>query len=71
MRLADKVVAYARVLPKARRHRTDLLRYLGRRPALLSANGIYEGALLFSSSVDNRLKALAELKVSSCVGCPF
>jgi hypothetical protein len=71
MRLTEKLVAYGRVVPKARRHRTDLLRYLVRRPALLTANGLYEGALFVSSSVDSRLKALAELKVSSRVGCPF
>jgi hypothetical protein len=42
-----------------------------RRPALLTANGIYESALMLSSSVENRLKALVELKASSRVGCPF
>ena len=71
MRLTGKLAAYGRVAPRARRHRTDLLRYLGRRPALLAAVGGYESALLISSSVDNRLKALADLKVASRVGCPF
>lgn len=71
MRLAEKLAAYGRVLPRARRNRTDLVRYVGRRPALLAAIGVYEGALMLSSSVDNRLKALVELKVSSRVGCPF
>lgn len=71
MRLTQKLAAYGRVAPRARRHRTDLLRYLVRRPALLTANGIYESALMLSSSVENRLKALVELKASSRVGCPF
>jgi hypothetical protein len=71
VRLAEKLAAYGRVLPKARRNRTDLVRYVGRRPALLAAIGVYEGALLVSSRVDNRLKALAGLKVSARVGCPF
>jgi hypothetical protein len=71
VRLAEKFAAYGRVITKARRHRADLLRYLGRRPALLAANGFYEGALFLSSSVDNRLKALVDMKVSGRVGCPF
>jgi hypothetical protein len=71
VRLTEKLAAYGRVAPRARRHRTDLLRYLVRRPALLTANGVYESALLLSSSVENRLKGLVELKASSRVGCPF
>ena len=70
-KLVAKVSAYARVLPKARRNRLDLVRYLVRRPALLVAVGGYEGAVLLSSRVDNRIKALAFVKTSSLVGCPY
>jgi len=71
VRLVRKVLAYARVLPKGTRNRTDLLRFLFRRPALLAAVGIYETAILLSSSVDSRLKYLAALKASTLTGCPF
>jgi transcription initiation factor TFIIIB Brf1 subunit/transcription initiation factor TFIIB len=71
VRLVEKLAAYGRVLPKARRNRTDMVRYVGRRPALLAAIAIYEAALMVSSGADNRLKVLAGLKVSSRVGCPF
>jgi len=71
MRLLRKLLAYARVLPRGRRNRTDLIRHLWRRPALAVAIGTYESAVLVSGRVDPRLKALACLKVSSRIGCPF
>jgi len=71
MRLVRKLFAYGRVFSRARRNRTDLMRYLVRRPALLAAVGTYEGAVLLSSSVDTRLKSLAMLKSSTRIGCPF
>lgn len=71
MRLLRTFWAYLRVLARARRNRTDLLRYLVRRPALLVAVQSYETALVFSHRVEPRLKALAELKASSRVGCLF
>jgi hypothetical protein len=71
MRLLRKLVAYPRALVRARRNRTDLLRYLVRRPALLGAVAAYETATFVSSRVDTRLKALASDKVSSLIGCPF
>ncbi|MCL6436991.1 MAG: hypothetical protein K6T51_00150 [Rubrobacteraceae bacterium] len=49
----------------------DLVRLLIQSPAILAAVGIYEGALLFSGRVDGRTKALAGLKTSSLIGCPF
>jgi hypothetical protein len=66
-----RVRAELSTLLKAKRNRTDLLRYLIRRPALLVAVGTYETALLASGSVDSRLKALAQIKTSSLIGCPF
>jgi hypothetical protein len=71
MRTLRKLVAQLRVLASARRNRTDLLRYLIRRPALLAAVSGYETALLVSSRADTRLKGLAQVKVSELIGCPF
>src|SRR6266699_4932284 len=71
MRLVRRLSAYLRVMPRARSNRTDLLRYLIRRPALLAAVGAYETAVLVSNRVDPRLKYLAMLKTSSLAGCPF
>jgi hypothetical protein len=71
MRLLRRLSAYARILPNGRRNRTDALRYLIRRPALLAAIGAYETAVLASNRVDLRLKYLAVLKSSSLAGCPF
>ena len=71
MRLIDRLQAYARILPDGRRNRTDALRYLVRRPALLGAILAYEVAVLASNRVDPRVKYLAMLKSSSLTGCPF
>lgn len=71
MRLARRLTATAAVLRRGRRNRTDLLRYLVRRPALLTAVSAYEGALMVSNRADARLKYLATLRVSSLVGCPY
>lgn len=70
-RLVAKLRAYGKVLPKGKRNRTDLVRYLVRRPALLVAIGGYEAAVFTSGSVDSRTKALASVKTSSLIGCPF
>jgi alkylhydroperoxidase family enzyme len=66
-----KAAAYARVLPRARRNRLDLVRFLARRPAILAGVGAYEAGLFASSRVDNRTKALAVVKASGLIGCPF
>ena len=70
MRILDKLVAYARVMRSAKRP-LEVLRLLRRRPALLLGVNAYELALLASSRVDARLKALAQIKTSALVGCPF
>jgi alkylhydroperoxidase family enzyme len=70
-RLLTKLQAYGRVLPKGRRNRTDLVRWLVRRPPLLAAVGTYEVALAVSSRVDSGLKQLAQLRVAALIGCPF
>ena len=71
MRTLRKLAAYARVLPRARRNRVDLQRWMIRRPLLLGAINTSEGAVLFSNRADTRLKMLAGLKVSTRIGCPF
>lgn len=71
----DKILAYgrtfARILPRYRQTPADLLRLLVRRPAILGAVCTYETALVVSGRMDSRLKALASLKTSSLIGCPF
>ncbi|MGH8995278.1 MAG: hypothetical protein ACRDYB_04495 [Acidimicrobiales bacterium] len=60
-----------RVMSRAKRNRTDLLRYMARRPALLGAMVGYETALLVSSRAPDRLKILADVKATALIGCPF
>jgi alkylhydroperoxidase family enzyme len=69
LRAAGKV--FARRLPRYRESPADLLHLLVKRPAILTAVGTYETALLISGRIDSRLKSLAALKTSSLVGCPF
>ena len=71
MKTFAKIKAELKVLMRAKRNRTDAIRWLIRRPALLAAVGTYENALLLSSRADNRHKALAQLMASSMIGCPF
>jgi alkylhydroperoxidase family enzyme len=71
MRTIRKLFAELRVIVRARRNRRDLLRFLVRRPGLLAAVATYETALLVSSRAPSRWKALAQVKTSALVGCPF
>ena len=71
MRLLRKLAVYAKVLPRARRNRTDLMRWMVRRPVLLGAIGVYETSVILSNRVDSRVKAFAGLKASMQAGCPF
>jgi len=70
MRPLAKLRAYASVMRRAKRP-LDLLRLLRRRPALLLAVNGYEMALMASNRVEARLKALAQIKTSALIGCPF
>lgn len=71
MGLLTKLRAYVTVLPRAQRHQTEMLRIYARRPALGLGVGAMETAQLLNGQVDIRLKALASLKTSSRIGCPF
>jgi hypothetical protein len=70
-RLGKRLASYVRVLPKAKRNRTYVMGWLGRRPSLLAANQAYETAALLVNGTDTRLKYLAGLKASALAGCPF
>jgi alkylhydroperoxidase family enzyme len=71
----DKLFAFGRtlgrILPRYRERPADLPRLLVKRPAILAAMATYETALFLSGRVDGRLKALASLKASALIGCPF
>lgn len=71
MRFLREVWAYLHVLPRAKRNRADLVRFLIRRPALAVVVGAHEAAWFVTNRVEPRLKALASLRVSSMIGCPF
>ena len=49
----------------------DLLRLLLKRPAILMGVSAFETALLTSGKTNGHLKALASIKSSSLIGCPF
>jgi hypothetical protein len=70
MGLVARLKAYAGVMRQARRP-NPVPHLFRRRPALLLAVGAYETALLASGRVESRLKALAQIKTSALVGCPF
>jgi AhpD family alkylhydroperoxidase len=71
MRFTQRLTAYLRIAPGARRNRLDLTRYLLQRPAIAAGVGTYEFGLLISNRVETRTKALAALKAASLVGCEF
>jgi hypothetical protein len=59
-----------RVMKRAKRQPQSYA-LLRRRPAILIAQSVFEMSLLASGLVDSRLKALARVKTSALVGCPF
>ncbi len=68
----NKLLAPIKVFARTRYDRVpDSLRLLIKRPAILAAEGTYETALLVSGRMNGRIKALATLKASSLIGCPF
>lgn len=71
MRAVNRIRHYVQVMRQARRHRGDLVGWLGRRPLLLLSTFLFEGALIFSNRLDPRLKELAELKAAGLVNCEF
>lgn len=69
--LGHKLRAYKEIVGRGRSNRTDLVRHLVRRPAILGAIFGYETATLVSGKLSPRLKTLAEVKASGLIGCPF
>lgn len=72
MRLVDKLRAYGRIM-RGRRQKGPLEGsvLLRRRPALLLGVGAFETAQLVCGRMEARLKALAQIKTSALIGCPF
>jgi alkylhydroperoxidase family enzyme len=70
MGMLGRLKVYATVVHRAKRP-MEQLRLLRRRPALLAAVNFFELALLASGRVDARVKALAQIKTSALIGCPF
>lgn len=71
MRRIRELWTFARVFAGWREHRTDLMRWLWRRPVLAAGIMAAEAAETFSKTVDGRLKLLAQLRVAQLVGCEF
>jgi hypothetical protein len=72
MKLLDRTRAYGRVIRNTSFDRMpDLARLLRRRPMILVGVSAYETGLMASNRVDGRVKALATIKASSLIGCPF
>ncbi|MGH9083541.1 MAG: hypothetical protein ACRDY3_01325 [Acidimicrobiales bacterium] len=66
------VRALGRVLRRTRYERMpEAVRLLARRPAIAFGVGAFETGLMASGRVEGRLKALAEIKTSALIGCPF
>jgi hypothetical protein len=70
MGLIARLRAFMRVMRRKKRP-IETLRLLRRRPALLLAENAFETALLASGRVETHLKALAQIKTSALIGCPF
>lgn len=71
MRMLKRIWSHMRVLAGAKRNRTDLLRWLGRRPQLLAAASVYEMALLTANRSPSHYKQLASSKAAAMVNCEF
>jgi hypothetical protein len=56
---------------RRRKRPIETLRLLRRRPALLVAVSTFETALLASARAPARPRALATIKTSALIGCPF
>jgi hypothetical protein len=65
-----RFTAVLRVM-RRRKRPMETLRLLRRRPALLIAVNAFETALTASGRAPIRPKALATIKTSALIGCPF
>lgn len=72
MGVVDNVRCLARVVSRTRLASVpENARLLARRPAIAFGVGSFETGLLLSARVPARLRALAVIKTSALVGCPF
>ncbi|MEE3853214.1 carboxymuconolactone decarboxylase family protein [Gordonia sp. LSe1-13] len=71
MRAINRIRGFGKAFRSSQRHRGDLIGWLGRRPQIGAATGVYETALLFSNALDPKLKELAELKAAGLISCEF
>jgi hypothetical protein len=68
------VIARFRVFVRVMRRKKrplETLRLFRQRPALLLAVNAFEAAQMAHGRVKSNLKALAEIKTSALIGCPF
>ncbi|QHD87184.1 carboxymuconolactone decarboxylase family protein [Gordonia sp. JH63] len=71
MRALHRIRNYVRAMRRARRHRTELVGHLVRRPLVAGGIAGMESAMLLSNRMDPKLKELAELKAAGMVSCEF
>ncbi|WP_069163654.1 carboxymuconolactone decarboxylase family protein [Nocardia altamirensis] len=71
MRALTRIRHYGQAVRQAKRHRSDLIGWLLRRPQILVSTLVFETALLFANRLDPRLKELAELKTAGLINCEF
>ena len=72
MGLWKKLRSYAGVMSARRGGKPmEIMALQRRRPAVLLGTTAFELGQFVSGRVDDRLKALAQLKTSSLIGCPF
>lgn len=66
------IAAYRRALGGLRSPRLpDAARLLARRPGIAFGVGAYETGLMLSGKAPGTVKALAVIKTSALIGCPF
>jgi hypothetical protein len=70
MGLIARFRIFLRVM-RRRKRPMDAMRLLRRRPALLVGVSAFETALMASGRAPTRPKALATIKTSALIGCPF
>ncbi len=69
MRVLRRLLALVRVMPRARRNRWEIPRWMWRRPQHAVGMAIGEVTCVLSQRLDPRLKALAEMKAAAMVSC--
>ena len=71
MRMLKRIWIHIRVFGKATQNKSDLVRWLIRRPQYLFATGFVETMLLLSGRLDPELKTLATAKAAGMANCEF